>query len=44
MPFFLDGIYDREGMMQDDDIHPTAEAQSQLLENVWPVLEPMLRQ
>ncbi|HEY9120688.1 MAG TPA: arylesterase [Marinobacter sp.] len=44
VPFFLDGIYDREGMMQDDDIHPTAEAQSQLLENVWPVLEPMLRQ
>lgn len=44
VPFFLDGIYDQEGMMQDDDIHPTAEAQSQLLDNVWPVLEPMLRQ
>ncbi len=44
VPFFLDGIYDREGMMQDDDIHPTAEAQGQLLDNVWPVLEPMLRQ
>lgn len=44
VPFFLDGIYDQEGMMQDDDIHPTAEAQGQLLENVWPVLEPMLRQ
>ncbi|MBL3558181.1 MULTISPECIES: arylesterase [Marinobacter] len=43
VPFFLDGIYDQEGMMQDDDIHPTAEAQSQLLDNVWPVLEPMLR-
>lgn len=44
VPFFLDGIYDKEGMMQDDEIHPTAEAQGQLLENVWPVLEPMLRQ
>lgn len=44
VPFFLDGIYDQEGMMQDDDIHPTAEAQGQLLDNVWPVLEPMLRQ
>lgn len=44
VPFFLEGIYDKEGMMQDDDIHPTAEAQGQLLENVWPVLEPMLRQ
>ncbi|TGN41885.1 arylesterase [Marinobacter confluentis] len=42
VPFFLDGIYDKEGMMQDDDIHPTAEAQGQLLDNVWPVLEPML--
>ncbi|MFO7993187.1 MAG: arylesterase [Marinobacter sp.] len=44
VPFFLDGIFDQEGMMQDDDIHPTAEAQGQLLDNVWPVLEPMLRQ
>ncbi|WP_292016739.1 arylesterase [Marinobacter sp. HL-58] len=44
LPFFLDGIYDQEGMMQDDDIHPTAEAQGRLLDNVWPVLEPMLRQ
>lgn len=43
VPFFLEGIYDQEGMMQDDDIHPTAEAQSLLLDNVWPVLEPMLR-
>lgn len=44
VPFFLEGIYDQEGMMQEDDIHPTAEAQDQLLDNVWPVLEPMLRQ
>lgn len=43
VPFFLEGVYDQEGMMQDDDIHPTAEAQGQLLDNVWPVLEPMLR-
>jgi acyl-CoA thioesterase-1 len=44
VPFFLEGIYDQEGMMQEDDIHPTAEAQDRLLDNVWPVLEPMLRQ
>ncbi|MDL0432621.1 arylesterase [Marinobacter sp. TBZ242] len=44
VPFFLEGIYDQEDMMQGDDIHPTAEAQGQLLDNVWPVLEPMLRQ
>lgn len=42
VPFFLDGVYDQDGMMQDDDIHPTAEAQGQLLDNVWPVLQPML--
>lgn len=44
VPFFLEGIYDQEGMMQGDSIHPTAAAQGQLLDNVWPVLEPMLRQ
>lgn len=44
VPFFLEGVYDQEGMMQADDIHPTAKAQGQLLNNVWPVLEPMLRQ
>lgn len=42
VPFFLADIYDNEAMMQDDDIHPTAEAQGQLLDNVWPVLKPML--
>lgn len=44
VPFFLANIYDREGLMQDDDIHPTAEAQGQLLDNVWPELQPMLEQ
>lgn len=43
VPFFLDGIYDQEGLMQDDGIHPTEEAQSRLLENVWPVLKPILQ-
>jgi acyl-CoA thioesterase-1 len=42
VPFFLDGIYDQPDMMQDDEIHPTASAQGQLLDNVWPILEPML--
>lgn len=44
VPFFLANVYDREGLMQDDDIHPTAEAQGQLLDNVWPILKPMLKQ
>lgn len=42
VPFFLQGVYDQEGMMQDDGIHPSAEAQPKLLENVWPVLKPAL--
>lgn len=42
VPFFLQGIYDQDGLMQDDGIHPTAEAQPRLLENVWPVLKPTL--
>ncbi len=41
--FFLDGIYDQEGMMQGDGIHPTAEAQGQLLANIWPQLESLLK-
>lgn len=42
VPFFLDGIYDKANLMQRDGIHPTAEAQPRLLENVWPVLKPLL--
>ncbi|SOB75835.1 acyl-CoA thioesterase-1 [Marinobacter sp. LV10R510-11A] len=42
VPFFLDGIYDQENLMQGDGIHPTAEGQPRLLENVWPVLKPLL--
>jgi len=29
-------------MMQNDGIHPTAEAQPLVLENVWEKLKPML--
>ncbi len=42
VPFFLQGIYDQAGMMQDDGIHPSEAAQPKLLENVWPVLENTL--
>ncbi len=31
-------------LMQKDGIHPTAEAQEKILDNVWPVLQPMLEQ
>ena len=42
VPFFLDGIYDQDGLMQGDGIHPTEEAQPRLLNNIWPKLEPLL--
>ncbi|HLR87003.1 MAG TPA: arylesterase [Wenzhouxiangella sp.] len=42
LPFFLDGIFDRPGMMQADGIHPTAEAQSLMLEALLPALEALL--
>jgi acyl-CoA thioesterase I len=42
VPFLLEGVGGVEGMMQSDRIHPTADAQQRLLDNVWPVLEPLL--
>ncbi|MEX0603103.1 MAG: arylesterase [Marinobacter sp.] len=42
VPFFLDGIFEGENLMQDDGIHPTQEAQPILLKNVWPQLEPLM--
>jgi acyl-CoA thioesterase-1 len=42
VPFFLEGIYNQEGMMQGDGIHPTEQAQPLLLDNVWPRLKPLL--
>ncbi len=44
VPFFLEGVYNRPGAMQSDGIHPTASAQSRLLENVWPELQVILRE
>ena len=43
VPFLIDGIPQQPGLMQDDGIHPRAEAQGMVLENVWPVLESLLR-
>lgn len=42
VPFFLQGVAGVPGMMQSDGIHPTRQAQPQLLENVWPFLAPLL--
>jgi acyl-CoA thioesterase-1 len=43
VPFFLKGIYDQKDLMQSDGIHPTEKAQPILLDNVWPVLKPVLK-
>lgn len=40
--FFMDGIAMNEDLMQDDGIHPNAEAQAILLDNAWPVIEKAL--
>lgn len=40
--FFLEGVALQPGLMQQDGIHPTAEAQGKMLDNVWPVLLPLL--
>ncbi|MGV8842320.1 MAG: arylesterase [Pseudomonas sp.] len=42
VPFLLEGVGGVPAMMQRDGIHPTAEAQPRLLDNVWPVLKPLL--
>jgi acyl-CoA thioesterase-1 len=46
VPFLLKGIADGPdalAMFQPDRIHPTAAAQPLMLDNVWPVLKPLLR-
>ncbi len=42
VPFFLAGVVNRPEWMQKDSLHPRAEAQPRMLENVWVVLQPML--
>ena len=45
VPFLLKGVADgpdAEAMFQADRIHPNAAAQPRMLDNVWPVLKPLL--
>ncbi|WP_455204204.1 arylesterase [Kaarinaea lacus] len=42
VPFLLDGIATNPTLMQEDGIHPRAEAQRMVLDNVWPHLKPMI--
>ncbi len=46
LPFFLQGVADvpqAEANFQADGLHPKASAHARLLDNVWPVLRPLLR-
>ncbi len=42
LPFFLEDVGGVPGLMQADGIHPTADAQPRLLDNLWPLLEARL--
>jgi acyl-CoA thioesterase-1 len=42
VPFLLEGIATDKTLMQRDGIHPTQEAQAQILNNVWPHLSLLL--
>ncbi|MFP5350811.1 MAG: arylesterase [Gammaproteobacteria bacterium] len=42
VPHLLDGVAGVDGLMQPDGIHPTAAAQTRMLDNVWPALRPLL--
>jgi len=42
IPFILEGVADQAELMQDDGIHPTAEAQTRILDTVWLELQPLL--
>ncbi|HEY1772109.1 MAG TPA: arylesterase [Gammaproteobacteria bacterium] len=41
--FLLTGVADHRELMQADGLHPIAKAEPQVLDNIWPSLEPLLR-
>lgn len=43
VPFLIEGIVEQPELMQNDGIHPRAEAQWMILDNVWSILEPQLK-
>lgn len=42
VPFLLEGFAEKRQLFQHDGIHPKLEAQPLMLDNVWPVLQPVL--
>ena len=43
VPFLLEGVAEDESKLQDDGLHPRAEAEPRVLENVWSQLAPLLK-
>ncbi len=43
VPFMLQGVWDKPGMMQADGIHPTGEGNALVAQNILPVIQPLLR-
>lgn len=43
VPFFFEGIAASRDLFQADGMHPVAQAQPRLLDNVWPALRPLLK-
>ena len=43
VPFLLEGIVERRDLFQPDQLHPTASAQTMILDTVWKVVEPLLK-
>ncbi|MGC4016858.1 MAG: hypothetical protein QM755_20440 [Luteolibacter sp.] len=44
IPFLIEGVGGDPKLNQADQIHPTAEGQKIVAENVWKVLEPVLKE
>ena len=43
LPFLLEGVAGDARLNQGDGIHPTAEGEKRVAENVWKVLKPILK-
>jgi acyl-CoA thioesterase-1 len=43
VPFLLDGVTEKPELMQDDGLHPKANAQTLILDNVWKILAPYFK-
>ena len=42
VPYLFEGFGERNEFFQPDRIHPAAAAQAKMLDNVWPILKPLL--